>query len=113
MVLSRAKEWLLLDHLRVKGPEQAFIHACLSFSAMLTAALTAIKQHKPNHKKHKTLHNPINTKEKRIKTKQDSANHQKEKPRKVEATLKTLHSNKEENHRETAKSGKHRINEDF
>ncbi|MQY62666.1 transposase [archaeon] len=32
-VFSRAKEWLLLDHLRVRGLEQAFIHACLSFSA--------------------------------------------------------------------------------
>ena len=47
-VFSRAKEWLLLDHLRVRGLEQVFIHACLSFSAMLTVALTAIKQHKPN-----------------------------------------------------------------
>ncbi len=47
-VFSRAKEWLLLDHLRVRGLEQAFIHACLSFSAMLTVALTAVKQHKPN-----------------------------------------------------------------
>ena len=47
-VFSRAKEWLLLDHLRVRGLEQAFIHACLSFSAMLTVALTAVRQHKPN-----------------------------------------------------------------
>ena len=47
-VFSRAKEWLLLDHLRVRGLEQAFIHACLSFSAMLTIALTAIRQHKPS-----------------------------------------------------------------
>ena len=39
---------LLLDHLRVRGVEQVFIHACLSFSAMLTVALTAIKRHKPN-----------------------------------------------------------------
>jgi transposase len=46
-VFSRAKEWLLLDHLRVKGLEQAFIHACLSFSAMLVVALTAVRQHKP------------------------------------------------------------------
>jgi len=46
-VFSRAKEWLLLDHLRVRGLEQAFIHACLSFSAMLAVALTAVKQHKP------------------------------------------------------------------
>jgi len=47
-VFSRAKEWLLLDHLRVRGLEQAFIHACLSFSAMLAVALTAVRQHKPN-----------------------------------------------------------------
>ena len=44
-VFSRAKEWLLLDHLRFRGLEQAFIHACLSFSAMLTVALTAVRQH--------------------------------------------------------------------
>jgi len=47
-VFSRAKEWLLLDHLRVKGLEQASIQACLSFSAMLTVALTAVRQHKPS-----------------------------------------------------------------
>jgi transposase len=47
-LFGRAKEWLLLDHLRVRGLEQAFIHACLSFSAMLTVALTAVRQHKPN-----------------------------------------------------------------
>jgi len=47
-MFGRAKEWLLLDHLRVRGVEQAFIHACLCFSAMLTIALTAIQQHKPN-----------------------------------------------------------------
>lgn len=47
-VFSRAKEWLLLDHLRVRGVEQAFIHACLSFSAMLVVALTAVRQHKPS-----------------------------------------------------------------
>ena len=46
-VFSRAKEWLLLDHLRVRGLEQAFIHACLSFSAMITVALTAARQHQP------------------------------------------------------------------
>jgi len=46
-LFGRAKEWLLLDHLRVRGLEQVFIHACLSFSAMLTVALTAIMQHKP------------------------------------------------------------------
>jgi len=47
-VFSRAKEWLLLNHLRVKGLEQAFIHACLSFSAMLAVAVTAVRQHKPS-----------------------------------------------------------------
>jgi transposase len=46
-MFGRAKEWLLLDQLRVRGVEQAFIHACLSFSAMLTVALTAVSQHKP------------------------------------------------------------------
>jgi hypothetical protein len=47
-VFSRSKEWLLLDHLRVKGLEQAFIHASLSYSAMLAVALTAVRQHKPS-----------------------------------------------------------------
>ena len=47
-VFSRAKEWLLLNHLRVRGLEQAFIHACLSFSAMLVVAVTAVKQHNPH-----------------------------------------------------------------
>ena len=47
-VFSRAKEWLLLDHLRTRGLEQAFIQACLSFSAMLAIALTAVRQRKPN-----------------------------------------------------------------
>jgi transposase len=47
-VFSRAKEWLLLDHLRVRGLEQAFIHACLSFSAMLTVALAAVRQRRPH-----------------------------------------------------------------
>ena len=47
-MFGRAKEWLLLDHLRVRGVEQVFIHACLSFFAMLIVALTAVSQHKPN-----------------------------------------------------------------
>jgi hypothetical protein len=46
-VFSRAKEWLLLDHLRVRGLEQVFIHACLSFSVMISVALTAARQHQP------------------------------------------------------------------
>jgi hypothetical protein len=48
-VFSRAKEWLLLDDLRVRGLEQAFIHnACLSFSAMLAVALTVSRRHRPS-----------------------------------------------------------------
>jgi uncharacterized protein (DUF2126 family) len=47
-VFSRAKEWLLLDHLRFRGLEQSFIHACLSFSAMLVVALTAVRQRQPS-----------------------------------------------------------------
>jgi len=47
-VFSRAKEWLLLDHLRVRGLEQVFILACLSFSAMLTVALAAVRQRRPH-----------------------------------------------------------------
>jgi transposase len=44
-VFSRAKEWLLLDHLRVRGLEQAFIHVCLSFTAMIAVALAAVEEH--------------------------------------------------------------------
>ena len=47
-MFGRAKEWLLLNQLRVRGVEQVFIHACLCFSAMLTIALTAVRQHNPN-----------------------------------------------------------------
>ena len=47
-VFSRAKEWLLLNHLRVRGLDQVFIHACLSFSAMLTVALAAVRQRRPH-----------------------------------------------------------------
>ena len=47
-VFSRAKEWLLLNHLRVRGLKHAFIHACLSFLAMLTVALTAVRQRRPH-----------------------------------------------------------------
>ena len=45
-LFGRAEEWLFLDHLRVRGLKQAFIHACLSFSAMLVVALAAVRQHK-------------------------------------------------------------------
>jgi transposase len=44
-VFSRAKEWLLLDHLRVRGLEQVFIHVCLSFTAMIAVALAAAEEH--------------------------------------------------------------------
>ena len=46
-MFGRSKEWLLLDHLRLRGLEQAFIHAGLSFLAMLVVALSAVMQHKP------------------------------------------------------------------
>ena len=46
-VFARAKEWLLLDQLRVRGLEQAFIHTSLTFTAMITIALAAIGEHKP------------------------------------------------------------------
>ena len=42
-LFSRAKEWLMLGSLRVRGLEQVCIHACLSFTAMLTIALTAVR----------------------------------------------------------------------
>jgi hypothetical protein len=47
-IFGRAQEWLLLDHPRVRGVEQAIIYACLSFLAMLTVALKAVRQHKPS-----------------------------------------------------------------
>jgi transposase len=46
-LFSRAKEWLLLDSLKLRGLKQVAIHTCLSFTAMLAVALTAIRQHKP------------------------------------------------------------------
>ncbi len=47
-MFGRAKEWLVLDHLRVRCVEQVFIHTCLSFSAMLTVAHTAVMQNNLN-----------------------------------------------------------------
>ena len=41
-LFSRAKEWLMLDGLRVRGLEQATIHAALAFTAMLAVALAAV-----------------------------------------------------------------------
>jgi IS5 family transposase len=46
-LFSRAKEWLLLGRLKVRGLEQVAIHACLSFTAMLVVAFTAIQHRKP------------------------------------------------------------------
>ena len=46
-MFDRAKDWLLPDHLKVRSLTQAFIHICLSFSAMLIVALTALRQDKP------------------------------------------------------------------
>ena len=58
-------------------------------------------QAKP-HKKHKTLHNPIKTKNRHQKPNKTVLTIKKKKER-AEVTLKTLHSNKEENYRETQK----------
>lgn len=46
-LFSRAKEWLMLGSLRVRGLEQVCIHAALSLTAMLTVALTAIRDRQP------------------------------------------------------------------
>jgi len=46
-LFSRAKEWLLLGSLRVRGLEQVAIHTALSLTAMLTVALTAIRDRQP------------------------------------------------------------------
>jgi transposase len=46
-LFSRAKEWLMLDGLRVRGLRQVAIHAALSLTAMLAVALTAIRHRHP------------------------------------------------------------------
>jgi transposase len=46
-LFSRAKEWLMLSSLRVRGLQQVSIHVALSLTAMLTVAVTAIEQKKP------------------------------------------------------------------
>lgn len=46
-LFSRAKEWLMLGSLRVRGLEQVAIHAALSLTAMLAVALTAIQHRQP------------------------------------------------------------------
>jgi transposase len=47
-LFSRAKEWLMLDGLRVRGLEQVFIHACLCFTAMLAVGLAAVQGKRPS-----------------------------------------------------------------
>ena len=46
-LFSRAKEWLLLGCLKLRGLEQVAIHACLCFTAMLAIALAAVRGHEP------------------------------------------------------------------
>ncbi len=46
-LFGRAKEWLLLGCLRLRGLEQVAIHACLSFTAMLAVAQAAVRCHEP------------------------------------------------------------------
>ena len=46
-LFGRAKEWLLLGCLKFRGLEQAAIHACLSFTAMLTVAVAAVDGGQP------------------------------------------------------------------
>ena len=46
-LFSRAKEWLMLSSLRVRGLEQVSIHVSLSLTAMLAIAITAIQEKKP------------------------------------------------------------------
>lgn len=46
-LFSRAKEWLMLGSLRVRGMEQVTIHVSLSLTAMLAVAVTAIQEKKP------------------------------------------------------------------
>ena len=46
-LFSRAKEWLMLGSLRVRGLEQVAIHASLNLTAMLAVALTAARHRRP------------------------------------------------------------------
>jgi len=46
-LFSRAKEWLMLGSLKVRGLEQVCIHAALSFTAMLVVAITAVRHRRP------------------------------------------------------------------
>jgi len=46
-LFSRAKEWLMLGSLRVRGLKQVVIHAALSLTAMLAVALAAARLRQP------------------------------------------------------------------
>ena len=46
-LLGKAKEWLMLGSLRLRGLEQASIHADLAFTAMLSVALAAVDDGRP------------------------------------------------------------------
>jgi transposase len=46
-LFSRAKEWLLLGCLKLRGLEQVSIHACLCFTAMLAVAQVAVRCREP------------------------------------------------------------------
>jgi len=47
-LFGRAKEWLLLDGLRVRGLTQVSIHVSLSLISMLTVAYTAVRMGRPS-----------------------------------------------------------------
>ena len=47
-LFGRAKEWLLLDGLRVRGLGQVTIHVALSLSSMLAVALAAVGLRRPD-----------------------------------------------------------------
>ncbi|MCW3990482.1 MAG: transposase [Candidatus Bathyarchaeota archaeon] len=46
-LFGRAKEWLLLGCLRLRGLEQVAIHVCLCFTAMLAVAHAAVRCREP------------------------------------------------------------------
>ena len=47
-LFGRAKEWLLLDGLRVRGLGQVTIHVALSLAAMLAVAVSAVRLGRPD-----------------------------------------------------------------
>jgi hypothetical protein len=47
-LFGRAKEWLLLDGLRVRGLGQVTIHVALSLAAMLAVAVSAVGLGRPD-----------------------------------------------------------------